>query len=43
VGNFVGFAFGKSEAALKSEAWVELWENQSKQPPKPQANAGASR
>jgi FG-GAP-like repeat len=41
VGNFVGFAFGKSDAALKSDAWVELWENQAKQPLKSQGNAGA--
>ena len=32
VGNFVGFTFAKSDTGFKSDAWVELWENQRKNP-----------
>jgi hypothetical protein len=32
VGNFVGFTFGKSDTGFKTDTWVELWENQAKQP-----------
>jgi hypothetical protein len=38
VGNFTGFTFGKTDTGFKSEAWVELWENQAKRP----ANAAAN-
>ena len=34
VGNFVGFTFGKTGTGFKSDTWVELWENQAKQPSK---------
>jgi hypothetical protein len=32
VGNFVGFTFGQADTGYKTDAWVELWENQAKNP-----------
>ena len=32
VGNFVGFTFTQSNTGFQSEHWIELWENQLKQP-----------
>jgi FG-GAP-like repeat len=32
IGNFVGFTFGKADTGFKSATWVELWENQAKNP-----------
>lgn len=42
VGNFVGFTFGKSDTGFKADAWVELWENQSRgtRPNAPAAGQG---
>ena len=32
VGHFAGFTFAKADTGYKSDAWVELWENQAKRP-----------
>ena len=32
VGNFAGFTFAKADTGYKADSWVELWENQAKQP-----------
>ncbi len=34
VGNFAGFTFAKADTGYKATSWVELWENQAKQPKK---------
>jgi hypothetical protein len=31
-GNFVGFTFGKTDTGFTTDTWVELWENQARQP-----------
>jgi hypothetical protein len=32
VGNFVGFTFTKTDTGFKSDAWIEVWENKTKDP-----------
>jgi hypothetical protein len=41
VGHFVGFTFAKSDTGFKSDAWVELWENQRRSPAAAAPVAGA--